>query len=234
MLIADNQRVRELLDKYEIPYSLLGGAETYFKLDGKRIFEIYLTMLDRHQIYSSKVDFNRARVFCEIGGGFGANVHLILSNYANIRKVIYIDIAPNLYVATQYLKSFYGESVLDYRMMKSAKKFSFADDNNLEILCIAPWQMELVSAEIDIFQNDSSFVEMPISVIQKYQEVLQTWDSKNSCSMLIGSYLTYNSETTLDPTTLSSFFPLKVFEQLMQPELCSPLAKYMYQISTGC
>ena len=162
-------------------------------------------MLDRHQIFSSKVDFNSARVFCEIGGGFGANVHLILSNYTTIRKINYVDIVPNLYVATQYLKSFYGESVLDYEMIKSAKKFSFADDNNLEILCIALWQMELVSAKIDIFQNESSFVEMPVSVIQKYEEVLQTWDSKNSCSMWVGSYLIYNSETTLDPTTLSSF-----------------------------
>ena len=40
MLIAENPRVRELLDKYEIPYSLLGGAETYFELDGKRISEL--------------------------------------------------------------------------------------------------------------------------------------------------------------------------------------------------
>jgi putative sugar O-methyltransferase len=232
-VIANNPNVHQLLENWEMPFSLQGGAEAYYEIDGKQVSEIYLNMLSRHQIYAGIVDFKSARTFCEIGGGFGANVHLILSNYENIRKVIYIDVAPNLYVATQYLKSFFGDSVLDYQKVKAVGEFNFANNDELEILCIAPWQMDQISVELDIFQNDCSFVEMPVSVIQKYQQILQTWDVKNNCSMLIGSYLPFDPKTTLDPKSLPGLFPLKRFHQFIRPVLCSPDSEYLYQISSN-
>lgn len=76
----------------------------------------------------------------EIGGGFGANLHITLFNFPNIRKIIYVDIAPNLYIATQYLRSFYGDSVKDISTAK--KNFSFAETEDLEIFCILPSQIE--------------------------------------------------------------------------------------------
>ena len=231
MVISENPDLRQLLENWKMPFSMLGGAEAYFEIDGQQVSEIYLTMLDRHQIYAGSVDFKSGRTFCEIGGGFGANVHLILSNYANIRKVVYVDIAPNLYIATQYLKSIFGKSVLDYREVKSDQKFSFADNDNLEILCIAPWQMEQISVEIDIFQNDSSFVEMPVSVIRRYQQILRTWDPRDRCSILIGSYLPFHLGSTLDPKSLPGFFPSRRFQQFIRPQLCSPDTEYLYQIS---
>ena len=66
------------------------------------------------------------RLTFEIGGGVGTNVHLVLENYKNIRKVLYLDIPPNLYVGTQYLKAFYGNAVSDYRTLKTLDSIKFS------------------------------------------------------------------------------------------------------------
>lgn len=232
-LLVANPRVHQLLRDWVMPYSLLGGCETSYLINGRSISELYLTMLDRHEICSSIVDFKEARVFCEIGGGFGANVHLILSNYSNIKKIIYIDIPPNLYVGTQYLRSFYGSSVLDYRRLGLHSNFHFADTDDLEILCIAPWQMERVHTEIDIFQNDSSFVEMPGLVIEKYHQLLERWDMKSRSARILGSYLPNDPKTTMDPKSLTAFSPLRTFTQFTRPQLCHPQSEYLFQISAA-
>lgn len=78
----------------------------------------------------------------EIGGGFGQYIHVLLQNYSNIKKILYLDIVPNIYVGTQYLKRFYGESVIDYNITRKMNKIQFSDNNKLEIICIAPWQIE--------------------------------------------------------------------------------------------
>lgn len=232
-LLVQNPRVHQLLGDWVMPYSLLGGCETSYLINGRSISELYLTMLDRHEICSSIVDFKEARVFCEIGGGFGANVHLILSNYSNIKKIIYVDIPPNLYVGTQYLRSFYGSSVLDYRRLGLHSNFHFADTDDLEILCIAPWQMERVHAEIDIFQNDSSFVEMPGLVIEKYHQLLERWDMNGLSTRILGSYLPFDPKTTMDPKSLVAFSPLRTFTQFTRPQLCHPQSEYLFQISVA-
>lgn len=230
-ILIRSPRVLQLLRDWRMPYSLRGGCESIYLIDGRLISELYLTMLDRHEICSTMVDFAGARVFCEIGGGFGANIHLILSNYSNIKKIIYVDIPPNLYVGTQYLKSFFGSSVLDYRNLVVRESFHFSDTDDLEILCIAPWQMERVHTQIDIFQNDSSFVEMPNSVIEKYHKLLERWDLKNQSARILGSYLPFDLKTTIDPTSLVAFSPLRTFTQFTRPQLCHPQSEYLFQIS---
>lgn len=230
-ILADSPRVHQLLKDWVMPYSLRGGCESSYLIDGCLISELYLTMLDRHEICSTMVNFEDARIFCEIGGGFGANVHLLLSNYPNIKKIIYVDIPPNLYVGTQYLKSFFGSSVLDYRKLMVRDSFHFSDTDDLEIVCIAPWQMERINTEIDIFQNDSSFVEMPNLAIEKYHQLLGRWDLKNQSARILGSYLPFDPQTTIDPKSLTAFSPMRTFTQFTRPQLCHPQSDYLYQIS---
>ena len=82
-------------------------------------------------------------------------------NYPNIRKVLYLDVPPNLYIGTQYLKVFYGDRIRDYRETRSLSTIQFSNDKEIEIIAIAPWQLSQVSAQFDIFHNAHSFVEMP-------------------------------------------------------------------------
>ena len=71
-------------------------------------------MAHRIDILSKTFDFKNIKSFFEIGGGFGANIHFLLTNFSNIKKIIYLDVVPNIYVGPEYLKYFYGKSVKDY------------------------------------------------------------------------------------------------------------------------
>ncbi|WP_235595377.1 putative sugar O-methyltransferase [Leptospira santarosai] len=121
----------------------------------------------------------------EIGGGFGSTTDLIIRLYSNIRKIIYLDIPPNLYVGTQYLKSIYGKAVRDYKETRELNEIRFSENlTELEIITITPWQLPKLKAKVDIFYNSGSFQEMPLEVIRNYSKYinqLMIGKSKNVC-----------------------------------------------------
>ena len=205
-VLKQKRRTAYLLANYNIPFSLLGGCVVKAIIDQDEIAVHYLAILDKHDHASKIVSFGKARTLFEIGGGFGVNIHLVLTNYKNIRKVIYLDIPPNLYVGTQYLKSFFGTAVVDYEAIKKRNSLEFSNDDRLEILCIAPWQVELLKSEVDIFYNSASFVEMPKNVVQNYADkVINQFESGNT-AVIVDSYSCFDSQTTLSPDELPRFF----------------------------
>ncbi len=211
VLFNDSPRVRELLGKYTMPPSLRGGCLEYIEVDGDKVAMHYLTLLHEHDLVAEKVKFPAMRSFFEIGGGFGTNVHLLLENYPNIRKVVYLDIPPNLYVGTQYLKSFYGDSVRDYRKTRRLDRVQFAKNDELEILMIAPWQIEKLDLGVDVFYNAHSFVEMPQFVVANYADRLARLAGFESTTVVMLSYDPFDPNTTFDPALLPGFFPSKSF-----------------------
>lgn len=162
------ERTGNLLKKYSIPYSLLGNSLAKAKIAGQDLSIHYLNLLEQHDNIASRIRFNDAKSVFEIGGGFGVNIHLLLQNYVNIRKVLYLDIPPNLYVGTQYLRAFYDKAVFDYAALKHLDSIKFSPNNDIEIFCITPWQIEKFESAVDIFMNAHSFVEMPLSVVKNY------------------------------------------------------------------
>jgi hypothetical protein len=118
--------------------------------------------------YDPHVGFKSVRSVLEIGGGYGSYAHSLLHVFPNIRKYVYIDLAPNIYVATQYLKALYSSSVIDYRETKDAKKISFSPDDKLEILMLCPWQIESIADDIDFVWNSNSFQEMSTEIVNTY------------------------------------------------------------------
>ena len=46
----------------------------------------YLNMADRINNLSNTFKFENLNSFFEIGGGFGANIHFLLTNFPNIKK----------------------------------------------------------------------------------------------------------------------------------------------------
>ena len=160
-------------------------------------------MADRIDKLSETFNFKNISSFFEIGGGFGANVHFLVTNFPNIKKILYLDVVPNIYVGTQYLKSFYKEKVKDYSNLKNLDKISFSKNNDLEILCIPPWMIEKVDVEIDHFHNSNSFVEMPKNVIENYVKFIQKFKVKQ---ISLISYQNYDLKTTFNPNELNVFF----------------------------
>lgn len=164
---------------------------------------------------ASILDFRRARSLFEIGCGFGVNVHLLVENYPELRKIVYLDIPPNLYVGTQYLKSIYEDSVQDYRATRAMDRVRFATpaSDQLEILAIALWQIEKLALEVNIFYNAHSFVEMPPFVVSNYAKHAAALPGFASMSVALISYGDFDPASTLGPDTLPDFFPTKAFQR---------------------
>ena len=220
--------IRELLIEFKMPDDTTrGGCLDFCEIDGIKIANHYLELLHTHTILSRHLDFTKARTFFEIGGGFGANVHLLIENYPNIRKIIYLDIPPNLYVGTQYLKSFYGKSVKTFSEA-SELKIEFSLDDDLEVICIMPDQIEQLSVSIDIFQNSHSFVEMSPVILKNYAKYIENTLNPNKSFIALVSYDQAN-ESTIQSGTLPNYF-LRKFVRYEAPTLWHPNRSNIYYI----
>ncbi len=228
--LLNNPRTKQLISKYNIPYSILGGCIDYIDIEGAKISTHYLDLLDQLDNANKYIDFSKAQSIFEIGGGFGANIHLILENFQNIKKIIYLDIPPNLYTGTQYLRTFYGDAVKDYNETHELNEISFKKNNDLEILAIAPWQIEKIKAEINIVYNSHSFVEMPTFVVKNYVEQLEKLDNSKHTTNVLISYDGFD-QSTINPDTLPSFFNIKKFNKYIFPSLINNQRSNFYYIS---
>lgn len=228
-----SEKTEKLLELYNIPYSILGNCLRKATIKGQTYSTHYLSLLEQHDNISSRINFNKAHAIMEIGGGFGTNIHLMLENYKNIKKVLYLDIAPNLYVGTQYLKAFYGSAVRDYSSLKELNSIEFSADDSLEIYCITPWQIEKFRSKIDIFINSHSFVEMPGDVVQNYVDKFNNLPGAEDAAIALTTYDGFDTSTTLDPTLLPLFFKSREFENFEVSTLVQSTRKNIYYVSPG-
>ena len=228
------QRTAELLERYRVPYSLLGGCVDKVAINGNQIATHYLNLLSQHDYVARHVDFAKVQSILEIGGGFGVNIHLLLTNYKNIRKILYLDIPPNLYVGTQYLRAFYGDAVCDYREIKRRQSIAFSSDDKLEIFCITPWQIELLQNEVDVLINSHSFVEMPEAVVRNYANKAFGCFNSPRTAIVLTSYDSLDRRTTLSPYDLPGFFDSRGdFIRFQADHLIEPGVQDHYFVSAG-
>jgi putative sugar O-methyltransferase len=164
-------------------------------------------MADRIDKLSKSFDFKNTKSFFEIGGGYGANIHFLITNFSNIKKILYLDTVPNIFVGTSYLKHYFGEKVKDYTELKNLNKISFSKNDKLEILCIPSWLIENVDVEIDHFHNAASFVEMPKAIIKNYVKFIKKFKTKE---ISLISYDGFDLKTTVNPEELNEFFENKL------------------------
>ena len=69
-----------------MPPSLAGGCVDCIEIGGGRISTHYLGLLHQHDQLAQKYDFSGVTSLFEIGGGFGAHVHLLLENYPRLKN----------------------------------------------------------------------------------------------------------------------------------------------------
>ena len=203
-IVYENDRnVHDLLKKYKFENTTEFGCISSFKYLNKKYSCHYLEMADRINKLSKQFNFNDISSFFEIGGGFGANVHFLITNFPNIKKILYLDVVPNIYVGTQYLRRFYKDNIKDYSDLKNLDTISFSKNNELEILCIPPWLIEKVDANIDHFHNAASFVEMPRKIVENYVKFIRKFKTKE---ISLISYDRFDLKTTFNPEELNIFF----------------------------
>jgi hypothetical protein len=203
IVYQNNKNVQNLLRKYKFPNSTDFGCVQSFEYLNKKYSCSYLQMADRIDKLSKSFDFKNTKSFFEIGGGFGANIHFLVTNFSNIKKILYLDTVPNIFVGTSYLKHYFGNKVKDYIELRNLNKISFSKNDELEILCIPPWLIERVDAEIDHFHNAASFVEMPDFVIKNYCKYIKKFNTKE---ISLISYAEYDPQTTFNPESLNNYF----------------------------
>jgi putative sugar O-methyltransferase len=208
--ILRNPRSEMLLEQYSLNDTTDFGCVDKLTIGEKTVSRHYLKLLDQHDATTENIDYNKATTVFEIGGGFGINAHILIENYPNIRKFIYLDIAPNLYVGTQYLKSFYGDSVRDYRQTRTAEMLEFSPNDTLEILAITPWQIEMVRASVDIFLNAHSFAEIPENAVSNYAQHAMSLMHPDS-QIALSTYECPEGSPVIAADRLPSFFPDRNF-----------------------
>ena len=207
IVYKNDKNVLDLLNKFKFDNSTNFGCVLSFKHNNKEYSCHYLEMADRINKLSQLFNFNNIASFFEIGGGFGANIHFLITNFPNIKKIVYLDAVPNIYVGTEYLRSFYKEKVKDYNELKRFDKINFSNNDELEILCIPPWLIEKVDVEIDHFHNAASFVEMPKNVVENYIKFIKKFNTKE---ISLISYDNFDLKTTFNPEELNIFFDNKL------------------------
>jgi len=207
LVYQNNEDVQRLINKFNFDNTTDFGCVQYFDYNNKKYSRLYIDMAYRIEKLSKFFDFNKIKTYFEIGGGFGSNIHLLVNNFSNIRKIIYLDIVPNLYVGTEYLRYYFGKHVKDYIALKNLDKISFSKNDELEILCIPPWCIEKIYTEIDHFHNAASFVEMPRDVIKNYVSYINKLKVKD---ISLISYDWGIKKYAMNPEDLNHFFDNKL------------------------
>ena len=93
MFANHSEEIKHLLTDFSIPdHSNKGGSKDFSQINGNSISNHYIDLLHQHKLLSQHIDFTQANSFFEIGGGFGVNIHLLITNYPNIKKFILLSI----------------------------------------------------------------------------------------------------------------------------------------------
>lgn len=187
-----------------LPETTVGGSAETITLRGEEYSRHYVDLLMRIHNVEKHVDLTAVRAVMEIGGGFGAFIHLLLSRYPNVRKVYYVDIPPMIYIGTQYLRHFFGDSVRDYSQTRREASIQFAGDG-LEIFCLCPWQIETLESPIDFFWNSASFSEMTPPIVQNYAAHVIRLLQKDKVAALIMNKAKPGPDNTSSEEILASF-----------------------------
>ena len=203
IVFKNSQNVQNLISKFKFHNTTDFGCIQSFEYLNKNYSCHYLNMAYRINNLSKNFDFKNIKKYFEIGGGFGSNIHFLITNFPNIKKILYLDTVPNIYVGTEYLRHHYKEKVKDYLELRNLNKISFSKNNELEILCIPPWLIEKVDANIDHFHNAASFVEMPRKIVENYVKFIRKFKTKE---ISLISYDRFDLNTTFNPEELNIFF----------------------------
>ena len=179
LLFEKNEDVNFLMQKFNFDGSVNFGCDNFIKIKDKQISLHHLFLAYRHFQISKSINFENINTHCEIGGGFGAYAEFLLKNFSNVKKFLYIDIFPQIFFGTIYLKKIFSKNVIDYIDFKK-RNFLFKDNEDLEIVILPPTELEKINYNFDHFHNAFSFQEMELDQIRFYKEFIVSNSKKNT------------------------------------------------------
>ena len=138
------QKEYQWVDIDVLPETTKHGCQTTVMLKGKEISLYYLECYKRIEIFSHYIDFKEVESVLEIGGGFGANIHLLSHLYPTIQNFYIVDLPTIQSIACYYLDSF-----------------------NI------PYSIG-VPKHVDLLWNSYSFEEMDVKIVESYMAQINT------------------------------------------------------------
>ena len=202
----NSEIVKDLLSIYKFDDTCKWGSVDKINFNNNDIAIMYLLMANRINFINRKINLSKINSFCEIGSGFGANIHFLVTNFPNIKKIICIDIFPTIYVLSEYLKSIYGNKVKDYLYFKNKKEIIFENNDELEIFCVPNWEINKINCQIDHLHNAHSFVEMSSEQLKLYNDKIFQPYTKSASFVF---YQRNIKERIFDPQDVLKYFPAK-------------------------
>ena len=139
-------------------------------------------------------------------------------------KFSFIDIFPNLFVGTEYLKFHFGSAVKDYSLFHDSDEIRFSEDDELEIICIPSWALEKVKSKVDKFHNCASFQEMKVDQVRNYKRLIKNILNKNSIDLIV---YTHPVKNALDPKVIHEIFDGNLTERRFPDTLQSLPCAYL-------
>lgn len=166
--------------------STLGGCQDASEIEGfGLVSHLYLDQIQAlDQLLLRYPQITKFTTVCEIGGGFGAFTHILLANLPKIKKVIYVDVFPNLYVAHQYLRA---HSIAHVQYVGLNENFDHSLDPELRsIFLMLPETFRRLRPEWDFLYNSNSAVEMSSETLAAYSLICHEMlgSRSNSCVAL--------------------------------------------------
>ena len=218
LALTKSDRMSELIKTYKIENDINFGCDAISRFEDKNYSTYYLQILDILDVVEKNSTLKEMNSLLEIGPGFGTNIHLIEQNYPKIRKFIVVDIVPNVWIVTEYLRSIYSDCVKDYLTTREMNEIKFKEDTSLEIFVIPAWQIEKISSSIDCFWNSNSFIEMTPDIVKNYAKNLARIRT-NRTVYNFTSYDKFDLKTTFHPDLIPSYFTDVKFQNSQHPSL---------------
>ena len=154
----------------EVQDSLSGKPTQTLELRGKKYSLQFIRYFFRLLVINRfmKLESESTSYYLEIGGGYGGYCEVLRKTYPNV-KIVFIDIAPQLYVAEQYLKSVFPGKVAGYNETKQLSIINSSAFAEKDILILPPWDIGKIEDNfINNFSNQSSFQEMSKETVNDY------------------------------------------------------------------
>jgi putative sugar O-methyltransferase len=147
-----------------------GHPYDLFQINGKLYTLAFLRYFDQMAYMKMHIDVSSLKSIIEIGSGYGGFIEVFVKSFPHITYFNF-DIAPQLYVAQQYLSAVFPGQVYTYENFLSNEKIEFG---KYRIFCLPTWALETIpQTDFDLFINSASFQEMEPKVVKNYYSLIK-------------------------------------------------------------
>lgn len=151
--------------------SLIGRPVNTFTMGTRVYTHSFLNYYWRYAYCSQFARFDRIDNIVEIGSGAGKQVEVIKKLHPHINFYL-LDLAPSLYICSQFLKGVFPDDVVDYRDSRGHR--SILADRPGRIMILSNAQVDDIAPEgTTLFWNAASFGEMEPPVVENYLQVIK-------------------------------------------------------------